>query len=110
MPMRNGRWTDLALLAATSSLFDISIGFVYSGLTTPASLHTSGDGRHSPVLASGLVALPEPRSLALLGLGLLGVGLYGRKRQRNQAQRNRSGSEPNASKASIASYGMELTH
>ena len=82
---------DLEELASIGSPYEISLGFNYAGLTTLSDLVTFGDAGGTPnALDSGTVTLPEPRSLALLGLGILGIGFLGLTRRRHQLNDQRS--------------------
>ena len=104
-----GLEAELMALAASGASYELSIGFVYDGLTTLANLFADGDGSLTPGPSSGTVILPEPRSLALLGLGILGVGLYGRRRQRHKSDDHQSRMHQNRELSVTTGYGMELT-
>ena len=105
----SGAVSEIVSLATSGASYEVSLGFVYSGLTSLNSLFTDGDGAFPPNPASGNVILPEPRSLALLGLGILGVGLYGRRRQRHKSDDHQSRVHQNRELSVATGYGMELT-
>lgn len=105
----SGAVSELTSLAASGASYEISLGFVYTGLTSLNSLFMDGDGAFPASPASGKVILPEPRSLALLGLGILGVGLYGRRRQRSKSGDCQSSALQHPEQLTMTGYGMELT-
>ncbi len=106
--------TDLMMLAGYGNPFSVSVDFVYSGLTSVTNLgdlFSLGAGSGLPFGALGSVtALPEPRSLALLGLGIFSIGLYGRRWRRDQLRHAASALDRLSRKiADNSAYGTELT-
>lgn len=104
-----GSNSDLISLAGFNQPFEVVADFLYLGLTNLANLVAFGDGTGTQLNALGTVAIPEPRSLALLGLGLFSIGIYGRRWRRNRSHQRQSGLHPTFRLDGDATvYGTEL--
>lgn len=102
-PTYTGANADLLTLSTSGIEYFLSTDFFFTGLTTLDALFAGGDAGGTLVASVGQVTVPEPQSLAILGMGLIGIGLFARKKNQDQPCRRRR-----SAKSSSYAYGIGL--
>ena len=81
--LQTGQWIQLD--TSTLSAGSFVIGYGCNSASNPATAcDGNGDTQSTPFTFAGMVVVPEPGTLSLLGAGVLGMGLMRRKRGRKR--------------------------